>query len=427
MNVKKAPSPHPSAVERERGSTRAATRHDGCFDVVIVGGGMIGSALAAALSTASWRIAVLEARKTAPVASGDDIDLRVSALSRASQRILDALGAWSRIAAVRASPYREMRIWDAFGRGAVHFDAADVGEADLGHIVENRLVQHALWSVLEAGGAIELLCPAALAGVALERDAARLELSDGRRLQARLVVAADGADSRLRELAGIAVDRSDYGQHAVVAHLKAAKPHGAAARQRFMADGPLALLPLADGRVSLVWSTSPERAAALLALEPAAFSREVTDASDGALGELELASKRASFPLRRMHASHYVQSRLVLAGDAAHVVHPLAGQGANLGFLDAAALAEVLLDGAACGDDPGDVALLRRYERWRRSENAAMLGVLDGFNRLFGARAAPWRLLRNFGLAAFDRAPPLKREIVRRAMGLKGDLPALAR
>jgi 2-octaprenylphenol hydroxylase len=397
------------------------------FDVVIVGAGMVGGACAAALADSGLRVAVLEPSITPPVASSDPVGTRVSALSRASGRILERVGAWPRIASVRISPYRAMRVWDATGDGAVTFDAADLGEPELGHIVENALVQHALWATLQASGRVELFAPATLAGLAFHPDHARLTLADGRTLHARLVVGADGANSQVRRLADIAVESGSYEQQGLVAHLRPARSHQATAWQRFMPDGPLALLPLADGRVSIVWSTTPEHAAQLLAFDDTAFGAAVTAGSDAVLGELRAESARAAFPLRHLHAAHYVQPRLALIGDAAHVVHPLAGQGVNLGLLDAAVLAEVLGAAHAAGDDPGDLAVLRRYERWRRGDNAAMLAAFGGFKDLFGSAAAPVRLARNLGLGLFDRLGPVKREVARRAMGLAGDLPALAR
>ncbi len=255
----------------------------------------------------------------------------------------------------------------------------------------------------------------------------RVHLDDGRILSTRLLIGADGAQSRTRELAGIATFEHDYRQAGVVAHMACERDHRATARQRFLADGPLALLPLPGRRVSIVWSTTPEHARELCSCDEGAFSQAVTAASEGVLGALCLDSQRASFPLRALHAREYTRPRLALVGDAAHVVHPLAGQGVNLGFLDAATLAGVLGDAMAAGEDIGDHYVLRRYERWRKGENLATIAALDGLKRLFGARHPLVHGLRRTGLAAVNRLGPVKQRLARRAMGLSGDLPPLLR
>jgi 2-octaprenylphenol hydroxylase len=400
--------------------------HHAPFDIAVVGAGLVGAAAATAFAREGWRVALLEAQAPPVVDAGADLDLRVSAISRGSERLMRSLGAWDAIAPARRAPYRGMVVWDAAGTGEVRFDAADLGEPDLGHIVENRALQRALWDAARAAGVVPF-APATVNALVVDDATATLALADGRALAARLVVAADGVDSRLRTLAGFAVDGEAYDQHAVVAHLRPAQPHRAIAWQRFQAAGPLALLPLADGRCSIVWTTSPEHATALLALDAAAFGAAVAEAADHRLGAMTLESGRARFPLRHQHADRYVAPRLALIGDAAHVVHPLAGQGVNLGFLDAAALAEVLADARAQGDDPGEPAVLRAYERWRHAENEATLRAMDGFKRLFGNPSTLMAFARNAGLSLFDRAGPLKRAVMRRAMGLAGDLPLLVR
>lgn len=405
------------------------------FDVAIVGAGLVGAAAAALFAQRGWRVALLEAHALAPFDPAADIDLRVSALSRASERLLRRLGAWQAVAPTRRCAYERMVVWDAAPvgllAGEVRFDAAELGEPNLGHIVENRALQHALWQAAVAAGA-EPVVPARVVALAVGPAAATLTLDDGssagrRKLTARLVVAADGADSGLRGLAGLAVEGAAYDQHAVVAHVRTEVPHHNTAWQRFQPEGPLALLPLADGRCSIVWSTTPEHAVELLALDDTAFGAAVSAAAGGRLGAIAVASRRAAFPLRHLHAERYVAERIALIGDAAHVVHPLAGQGVNLGFLDAAVLGEVLGAARAQGDDPGERAVLRAYERWRHAENAATLNAMDGFKRMFGARSRLAALTRNAGLALFDRSGPLKRAVMRRAMGLDGDLPAAAR
>ena len=399
------------------------------FDVIIVGGGMVGACVAALLARderlAGWRVAVVE--QTAPQApSASAIDLRVSALSRASERILRHAGAWTLIEP-DACPYADMVVWDAAGRrdgrDVLRFSAAEAGEPNLGYIVDNPRVQWALHQSPYVSAVTQLR--AGLEGLEFDEDTTRVTLSDGRRYACALVVGADGGKSRVRELCGIGRAGWAYGQTAVVAHLRPEQPHRDTAYQRFLPDGPIAFLPLRDRRVSLVWTTTPEDAAALQAMEPAEFGRRVTEASDRVLGRVELDSGRAGHPLALWHSREYVRPRLALVGDAAHTIHPLAGQGVNLGFLDAAALVEVLGDTVAAGGDACGMRSLRRYERWRRSENALMLGVCDSINRLFGEKNVAVAGLRRLGLGLVAGQPFARRALVQRALGLAGDLPAL--
>jgi len=400
---------------------------DLAFDLIVVGGGMVGAALAAACSGLGLTIAVVEAREPRRHWPRSEIDLRVSALSRASQRLLERLGAWDRIQELGASPYREMRVWDAVGGASIHFDSADLGEPDLGHIVENRVTQLALWERLEAAPDVSLLCPAQGGLLTLTPDLALLDLADGRRAAARLLVGADGRDSWVREQAGITTSGWDYDQHAIVAHVRVTRPHGETAWQRFLPTGPLAFLPLLDGRCSIVWSATEERARELMALDDAAFLAELEAAFERRLGSVTEIGHRAALPLRLQHADFYVKSHLALIGDAAHAVHPLAGQGVNLGFLDAAQLADNLGEALARGRDIGGLWTLRRYERARRGENMRMLGAMDGFKRLFSNSDPLLVGFRNAGLAVADRLAPLKRAFMREALGLGEGLPSLAR
>lgn len=398
------------------------------YDLIVVGAGMVGAALACVLGREGRRVAVLDRALPPPFDANGDVGLRVSSISPASRRLLGIAGAWPAIAAVRISPYVRMEVWDSGPpRGEIAFDAAELGVAELGHVVENLLLQDALLARARELPGVTLYAPAQPRALDLDDGAARVTLDDGRTLTARLVVGADGADSGVRALAGIATKDADYAQEAVVAHLRCERPHEAVARQRFLTDGPLALLPLADGRVSIVWSTRPEHAAALVGMDADAFSAEVREASEGVLGALTLTSGRAKFPLRRRHAERYVAGRVALVGDAAHSVHPLAGLGVNLGFMDAAALAEVVLDAVAAGDDFGEPRVLRRYERWRKAENAAYMTALDGFHRLFANADPLLGNVRAFGLNAVNRIGPLKNAFARRAMGLAGDLPRMLR
>ncbi len=398
------------------------------YDLLIAGGGMVGSTLACALGDTDLKIALLEGLPLDRIRPGAELDSRVSAISRASQRIFAAVGAWDGIAASRVSPFRDMRVWDAAGFGSIHFDSAALGEPLLGWIIENRVIQFALLERARRLPAVELFCPAALdAAEALENGFWRVRLTDGREFTTRLLVGADGAQSKVRQWAGIATSGWGYDQNAVVANVRTAEPHQETAWQRFLPTGPLAFLPLADGRCSIVWAAPPARAEVLLALDESAFAEALAEAFDQRLGAIIEVGPRAAFPLRLQHTHAYVQPGLALIGDAAHVIHPLAGQGVNLGLLDAATLAEVILEAVTAGQDVGSLKVLRRYERWRKGDNLLMMGLMDGFKRLFGNTLPPVRLARNLGLNLTDAAGPLKNLIARRAMGLAGDLPRLAR
>jgi 2-octaprenylphenol hydroxylase len=390
---------------------------------------MVGAAVAALLALderlSGWRVAVIE--PVPPTAPRDDaIDLRVSALSRASERILRHAGAWAAIEP-RSCPYSDMVVWDAAsrrdGRDVLRFSAAEAGEPNLGWIAENLRVQWALHAAPALREVTQLR--AGLEGLEFDADSARVTLTDGRRYDCALVLGADGGRSRVRELCGIGRAGWNYGQSAVVAHLRSAEPHRDTAWQRFLPEGPLAFLPLRDGRVSLVWTTTTADAADLQALAPADFARRVTEASDRVLGEVESDGERAALPLALWHSREYVRPRLALVGDAAHTIHPLAGQGVNLGFLDAACLVEVLGDSVAAGRDPCALRDLRRYERWRRSENALMLGLTDTINRVFTEKNVAFATVRRLGLAAVATQPLARRALMQRALGLVGDLPAL--
>jgi 2-octaprenylphenol hydroxylase len=397
------------------------------YDVVIAGGGMVGAALACALGGSQLRVAVIESAPLARIRPGTEVDLRVSAITCASQRLFSAVGAWQPMTAWRVSPFRDMRVWDAAGPGRIHFDSAAIGEPLLGWIIENRVIQYTLLERARTLDNVDLLCPRSLSLVTLRDTSAHVQLDDDHAFHTRLLVGADGAGSRVRRWSDIATEGWSYDQTAVVATVSTEQFHAETAWQRFLPTGPLAFLPLQDGRCSIVWSTSPAQAEHLLRLNEGDFAVELAQAFERRLGAVTGMTARGAFPLRLQHARAYVKPRVALIGDAAHVVHPLAGQGVNLGLMDAAALAEVLLDASADGKDIGSLKVLRRYERWRRGENLLMLGMLDGFKRLFGSTLTPVRLLRNLGLNAADAAAPIKNLMARRAMGLSGDLPRLAR
>ena len=394
------------------------------YDVIVAGGGLVGATLALALGEMGLHVAVVE-RSSAPAAAPGPIGgPRISAFTVASERILRALGVWPVLPAERIGPMREMHVWERTGE--VHFDSAEIGEPLLGHIIGNTVVQWAVEQRIEALPNVEWHRGTAVGGLTVAGGEAVVAIAD-RRLRASLVVGADGASSRVREFAGIDVTEGDYHQEAVVAEVRTALPHRETAWQRFLPTGPLAFLPLSNGASSIVWSTTPEHAAKLRALDDDSFGFEVADAFEWKLGAVSAPGARTSFTLRHLHARAYVRDRVALAGDAAHIVHPLAGQGVNLGLLDAAALAEVIGRAHRRGRDIGSRATLRRYERWRRGHNALMQAVLGGFRHLFSNPWTPVRRLRETGLALTDRIPPLKAGFMRFASGFDGDLPTLAR
>ncbi|MEJ1338054.1 MAG: UbiH/UbiF/VisC/COQ6 family ubiquinone biosynthesis hydroxylase [Candidatus Sedimenticola sp. (ex Thyasira tokunagai)] len=396
-------------------------------DIVVAGGGMVGGALACALGQQGFRVAVIELREPKPDWPKNEVDLRVSALTRASQRILQNLGAWKRMESMRITPYQEMQVWDATGSGSIHFDAASVGEPDLGHIVENRVTQLALWERLAALDSVVRLCPDAIKQIDMESNVSTLVLGSGRRIQFELLVGAEGANSPVREMLGITSSGWAHNQNAIVATIQPERHHNEVARQRFMATGPLAFLPIEGGSCSIVWTTTPIEAERLMALDDELFCLELTEASESMLGQVTHVGPRAAFPLRLRNADHYVLPGLALVGDAAHGIHPLAGQGVNLGFLDAAVLADVLVDARESGRPIGAMATLRRYERARKGANLSMLGAMDAFKRLFSNNNPPLTLLRNLGLNLANASGPMKYAVIRRAMGLIGELPSLAK
>ena len=396
------------------------------FDVVVAGGGCVGSTFACASALQGLRVALIDRQEIARQWPQGTVDLRVFAITRASQCILDGLGVWQAIAAAGISPFREMRVWDAGGSGSIHFDCAELGEAALGHIVEQRVIQAALQQRLDSLDQVARFCPETIGSFDLQTDRVTVHLASGRMLQAHLLVGADGAQSQIRTQAGIQVSQQDYEQQAIVAVVATERSHEETAWQRFLPTGPLAFLPLRDGRSSIVWSTKSETASQLLAMDEREFCATLASSFDHRLGEITGVGERVAFALQRLHADRYVGERVVLIGDAAHVIHPLAGQGINLGMLDAAVLAEVLGTARAQGRDPGSPRCLRRFERWRRGDNQVMLWSMDGFNRLFGNTWMPARWLRNTGLTLVDRLAPVKNELARHAMGLAGDLPRLA-
>jgi 2-octaprenylphenol hydroxylase len=390
------------------------------YDVIIVGGGMVGASLACALADSTLSIAVVEGQEPLMDWPDDAYDIRVSAITRASQQLFQRLGAWQSMVALRVAPYEQMYVWDATGGGHIQFDAAELGEPDLGHIIENRVISRALVQRARAHDNVHYRCPAQPARLALRGQAAQLQLADGSRLQAPLLVGADGGRSWVRQQAGIELDVTHYEQTALVTTVKTARHHAHTAWQRFLPTGPLAFLPLTDGYSSIVWSTSAAEAERLLGLSEAEFKQELAEAFEQRLGEITELGERALFPLQGRHARHYVKPHLALVGDAAHTIHPLAGQGVNLGLADVAALACEVLAAHRAHKPIGSLKTLRRYERSRRGDNLLMLESMGAFKRLFSNANPGLSTLRNLGLDLVDRAGPLKHFFAARAMGLSG-------
>jgi 2-octaprenylphenol hydroxylase len=411
------------------------------FEVIIVGAGVIGTVMASLLAarklSSPGRVAIIADRFPAAGVAGTDAtlggapatdvdwDLRVFALSRASERLLDICGVWNSLPHDRVFAYERMCVWDASGaprgKGSIAFDCAEIGEPNLGFIVEGRALQSQCLHAARHKGIVTI--EGQLDSVAIGDTDVSVRLTDGRELHGQLLIAADGMESKTRMLLGIDTAGHAYHQDALVAHVRTAKSHRNTAWQRFLGSGPLAFLPLPDGRSSIVWSAARPEAARLAALDRAAFGTALTTASGEVLGECELTTAVASFPLKLQYALEYARPRAVLLGDAAHSVHPLAGQGLNLGLLDCAALADVL-GGAGAGVRFGEYRLLRRYERWRRSENLLAAAALDGLERLFSSADPVSASLRTAGLSAVDKVPFIKRRFAQRALGLVGDVPA---
>ncbi len=409
-------------------------RRPPAIDVAVVGGGMVGAAAALSLARAGFSTALIEARAPEPWQVNNEVDLRVVGLAASSIKLLDDLDVWTSIRDARACAYAHMHVWDAESGASISFDAASEGRQQLGYIVENALVQWTLWQALESAGGrsgascargtgtslcgVQLLCPAQVLAFEARGDRIQLELADGESLSAGLLVAADGAASPLRQLAAIATRGRDYEQSAVVAHLQTERPHENTAWQRFLPTGPLALLPLADGRSSLVWSLPEDEARRVLALDDDAFLGELGIASDFRLGRITAASARAAFPLKLQLARSYQAERFVLLGDAAHAVHPLAGQGVNLGLRDVAELRDTLVAARSAGRDIGAGHVLRQYARRRRSADTLDALGLDALARIYAWQSTPLVAARGFGVRLLDRLSPIKRRIADHAAGI---------
>ncbi|QUN07663.1 FAD-dependent monooxygenase [Shewanella yunxiaonensis] len=396
------------------------------YDVAIVGGGMVGLATACGLAEDGLSVLVIDASAASAV-SGEP-KLRVSAINQASRVLLEHLGAWSNLPTARLAPYSQMEVWDKDGIGQIQFDAEQLSADSLGAIIENDAIHYALAQRAAELDTLTLLENTRLQRLAFGEREAWLTLENGDSLSATLVVAADGANSWVRQQCQIPQTFWDYDHHALVATIRTQLPHGHCARQVFSADGPLAFLPLYDEHLcSIVWSLPPEQVSELLALTPAQFGQRLTVAFDGKLGLCELASERQSFPLRMRYSRHFARHRLILAGDAAHTIHPLAGQGVNLGFLDAAAIIDTITKLHDAGKDIGAYENLRPLERWRKADAMQMIGAMEGLKQLFSGSHPLKKALRDIGLNLVNSAAPVKTVFMQQAMGQKFNLPPLCR
>ena len=390
-------------------------------DIIITGGGMVGMSMAIALAKNGQRVTLLERAKL-PTQLEPSFDGRVSAIALGSMRLLDSIGVWDAMKP-HAEPIRDIRVSDGKSPFFVHYDHHDVGDEPFGYIVENRYTRHALHEVAAGFANLTILDQVEIHSFTADASQATITLADGRELTAALVLAADGKFSTLRELAGIGIVSHDYKQTAIVCTIAHEQPHDGLAQERFLSAGPFAVLPMTGQRSSLVWVEPNDRVKLYLRLSKQECEQEITERVGEYLGNISIEGERFAYPLSFSHAKEYVGARLALIGDAAHSIHPIAGQGVNLGFRDVAVLEELIRKQAASGLDIGAPELLSHYQRWRRFDNVSMLAVTDGLNHLFCSSLFPIKAARGLGLWGVNRLPGLKKFLMKHAMGLVGDLP----
>jgi 2-octaprenylphenol hydroxylase len=385
------------------------------YDVIIAGGGISGLTLACALQPSGLRIGVIDQYEPAAVAV--EYSLRVSAINRASLQVFNSVGALERMRQLRVSPFREMHVWDATGVGQIHFDSAELGLDTLGYIIENNVIQQALLEVVREADNIDWLCPAEIESLEINDRLKRIDLVDGGKLTAQLVVGADGSQSLVRQAMGLELVRKSYQQQAIVCTVATEHEHQQTAWQCFLPTGPLAFLPLADGNCSIVWSLDEVEAEAVMVLEEQSFADKLAESFEYRLGSITPVSPRAVFALGHGHVEHYVQQGLALVGDAAHNIHPLAGQGANLGIMDASCLAKVINEALQAQRQWSAYHTLRKYERSRKGDNRVMEATMTGFKYLFGNTNPLLAEMRNMGLNLVDQADAVKQIFIRQALG----------
>ncbi|HIP76772.1 MAG TPA: FAD-dependent 2-octaprenylphenol hydroxylase [Psychromonas hadalis] len=398
------------------------------FDLTVIGGGMVGLSLAAALSKTPISIAIIE-NTPATKLSSNEIPTRVSAISYASKAILEKVNAWQHIAPTRITPYHSMQVWDKDSFGKISFDLSDLPDSAidaLGYIIENDQIQNALLQQVQSQENVTFHLPDSLKQMAVGEGEAWLTLESGKQLISKLVVGADGAHSALRRMNDIPLVHWDYNHHALVATIKTELPHGSCTRQIFTPEGPLAFLPLFDEHLcSIIWSVSPEKAVQLQSLSHGEFNKQLSREFDSQLGFCELQNETASFPLKMRYARDFAQHRIALIGYAAHTIHPLAGQGVNLGLLDAISLAETIISNIEQEKDIGAYTNLRHFERWRKTEATQMLASMELLKRTFHGNNPLQKLLRDVALVLADNVSPLKTQFIKQAMGLNGELPVM--
>lgn len=419
MAGKLGPMMQPSSPRHDAGSVTLDA------DIAVIGGGLAGLPLAIACAGTGMKVALIDREPPAHYVAAP-FDGRSSAIAYGSQRVLDGIGVWQHLVA-QAQPILDIRVTDKDSPLFLHYDHRAAGDAPLGWIVENRVLRRALYDRMKQLAGLVVLAPATLARADRHAGHVEIALTDDRLIRAKLMVAADGRESSLRRAAGIRTLRTDYRQHAISGTVGHTAPHRGIAIEHFLPSGPFAILPMTGDRSSIVWTERTETAPALLRLDQDDFERELARRFGDFLGAVTWIGPRWCYPLEGLVAERITDRRLALIGDAAHVLHPIAGQGLNLGIRDVAALAELVVDAHRLGLDPGAADLLARYQRWRRVDTLTLTAVTDGLNRLFSNEIGPIKLLRDIGLGLVQQAPPLKRLLMRHAMGLVGRLPRLVR